>query len=144
MNNNPQATTENSPKSEKGLTDKQIKFALETRKPMFIKNTQEMIDFLSSINEPQWWLDRKNFLECAKSFNEIKKYEYYVNNPEKLPVEGSRRYRKPQNQAEGNQQSQVTPPLSQSPAPDSGNLQAPSLSGTVETHNQQAQNGVSI
>ena len=72
-------------KAERVLTEKQVNFAMNTRKPMFIESAKELVNFLEQQNDPQWWLDRKQFNWCVSSFVKCKAEEYYQQNPDKRP-----------------------------------------------------------
>lgn len=86
----PQNKKENSMQESQGnqdrlLTEKQVEFALNTRKPMFIDSAKELVTFLEKQNDPKWWLDRKKFNWCVSSFVKTKTEEWYAQHPEKRP-----------------------------------------------------------
>ena len=72
-------------KAERALTEKQVNYALNTRKPMFIKSAHELVNFLEQQNDPKWWLNRPQFNWAVQSFVKHQVEKYYEQNPDKRP-----------------------------------------------------------
>lgn len=133
-------------KPQKELSEKQLNLAFNVRKKMFVQNAEEMLAFLKNQNEPQWWLNRSNFMMCARSFNKQKREEYYAANPEKRIEHYGQNYQNnqqatqsPQNvtQQIDNIPSQVTT-YGHNPAPQSSQPvnQSPQITHQVQENHQ--------
>ena len=91
-------------KSKNELSEKQIDFALNTRKPMFVENAKELLDYLQKQNDPKWWLDRRKFDWCVSTYVKMKSDQWFEQHPEKRPQQ------KPEQNQNNSIVAQDTPP----------------------------------
>ena len=75
--------------SKNELSEKQVDFALNTRKPMFVENAKELVEFLQKQNDPKWWLDRRRFDWCVSTYVKMKSDQWFEQHPEKRPQQNA-------------------------------------------------------
>ena len=76
-------------KTQRGLSEKQIDFAINVRKPMFVENAKELVNFLEQQNDTKWWLDRRKFDWCVSTFVKMKADQWYEQHPEQRPQQNA-------------------------------------------------------